>query len=84
MARSLNATTKEESIPELVDSRKAAKILGRSPNTLKRWRYEGVGPDYVVIRGRVQYDVVVLLEFIRKNTRTPSVRAMLEDARETT
>jgi hypothetical protein len=81
MPRSLNAATKEESIPELVDTRRAAKILGRSPNTLKRWRYEGAGPHYVVIRGRVLYDIVVLLEFIRENTRVPSVRAMLEDAR---
>jgi len=68
-------------IPELVDTRKAAEILGRSANTLKRWRAEGVGPDYVEIAGRVRYDVAVLVEFIRKNTRTPSVRAMLEDAR---
>jgi hypothetical protein len=81
MPRSVNAATKEEAIPELVDTRRAAKILGRSKNTLKRWRYEGVGPDYVVIRGRVQYDIVVLLEFIRKNTRTPSVRAALEETR---
>jgi hypothetical protein len=81
MPRSLNAATKEESIPELVDTRRAAKILGRSPNTLKRWRYEGVGPDYVVIRGRVLYDIVVLLEFIRENTRVPSVRAAMETFR---
>jgi hypothetical protein len=81
MPRSLNAATKEESIPELVDTRKAAEILGRSKNTLKRWRYEGVGPDYVVIRKRVLYDIGVLLEFIRKNTRVPSVRVAMETFR---
>lgn len=68
-------------MPELVDTRKAAEILGRSPNTLKRWRCEGVGPNYVEFEGRVRYDVAVLLAYIEKNTRTPSVRAVLEDAR---
>ena len=68
-------------IPELVNTRRAAEILGRSTATLKRWRHEGVGPDWVEIQGRVRYDAAVLLAFIRKNTRTLSVRAMLEDER---
>ncbi len=68
-------------VPEVVDTRRAAEILGRSPATLKRWRAEGIGPDYIEIAGRVRYDVAVLVDFLRKNTRTPSVRAMLEDER---
>lgn len=62
----------------LIDTSAAAQMLGRSANTLKRWRYEGVGPEYVEIAGRVRYDVAVLEEFIRQNTRTPSVRAASE------
>lgn len=50
-------------IPELVATRRAAQILGRSPATLKRWRY----------------DLRVRLDFIEKNTRVPSVRAALEE-----
>ena len=73
----------EISSPQLVDTRKAAQIVGRSPNTLKRWRYEGFGPEYVVIHRRVRYDMAVLLEFVRKNVRVPSVRAALETTRET-
>jgi Helix-turn-helix domain len=65
-------------IPRLVSPREAAHILRRSPDTLKRWRYEGIGPQYVEIEGRISYDVAVLLEFIRKNTRMPSVRATSE------
>ena len=61
--------------PELVDTREAARLLRRPPDTLKRWRYEGVGPDWIVIEGKVMYDVAVLLEYIRKNTRVGSVRA---------
>lgn len=68
-------------VPEVVDTRRAAEILGRSPATLKRWRAEGIGPDYIEIAGRVRYDVAVLVDFLKKNTRTPSVRAMLEDER---
>lgn len=56
----------------------AAEILGRSPDTLKRWRYEGVGPEYIVFRGRVRYDVGVLAHFNEENTRMPSVRAAME------
>lgn len=70
-----------ERIPELVNTRRAAEILDRSPNTLKRWRYEGIGPDYVEIEGRISYDVGVLLEYIRQNTRVPSVRAAMEESR---
>jgi hypothetical protein len=65
-------------IPELVDTKTAATILGRSSNTLKRWRHEGVGPDYVLFQGRVRYDIAVLRDYIAKNTRTPSVRAASE------
>lgn len=81
MSKPNNHNLKQFPIPELVDTRRAAEILGRSPATLKRWRCEGVGPNYVEFEGRVRYDVAVLLIYIEKNTRTPSVRAVLEDAR---
>jgi hypothetical protein len=69
-------------IPELVDTHRAAEILGRSAATLKRWRHEGVGPDWIEIEGRVSYDVKVLLDYIQKNTRIASVRAAMEEIRE--
>jgi len=81
MSKPANSNLKQFPIPEHVDTRRAADILGRSPATLKRWRCEGTGPSWIEIEGRVSYDVAVLLEYIRKNTRTPSVRAMLEDVR---
>jgi len=66
------------SFPELVDAKEAATLLRRPPDTLKRWRYEGVGPDWIVIEGKVMYDVAVLLEYVRKNTRVGSVGAARE------
>lgn len=74
--------SKKPPLPQLVNTRKAAEILGRSPATLKRWRYEGVGPNWIEIEGRVSYDVAVLLDYIRTNTRVASVRAAMEEARE--
>lgn len=69
-------------VPETVPTRVAARIVGRSPDTLKRWRYEGVGPEYIVYRRRVRYDVRVLIRFNGENTRMPSVRAAMEAERE--
>ena len=82
MSNSMTPSAKQLSLPQLVDTRKASEIFGRSAATLKRWRCEGVGPSWIAIEGRVSYDVAVLLEYIRKNTRMPSVRAMQEDTRE--
>ena len=76
------SSDRQERIPRLVNTRKAAEILGRSPATLKRWRYEGVGPAYVEMERRVRYDVAVLIEYINENTRVPSVRAYMEESRE--
>ncbi len=69
-------------VPQLIGPIEAAKILGRSAATLKRWRYEGVGPDWIELEGRISYDLAVLVEYIRKNTRVASVRAAMEDTRE--
>jgi hypothetical protein len=70
MSRSL-----QDSVPQLVDTKEAAKILGRSAATLKRWRQEAKGPDFVMIERRVSYDLKVLLDYIQRNTRVSSVRA---------
>jgi predicted site-specific integrase-resolvase len=76
------AAMKKPVMPQLVNTRRAAEILGRSTATLKRWRAEGVGPNWIDLQGRVSYDVSVLLEYIQKNTRVASVRAAMEEARE--
>jgi predicted site-specific integrase-resolvase len=75
-------TMKEPAMPLLVNTRQAAQILGRSAATLKRWRAEGVGPNWIELQGRVSYDVNVLLDYIHKNTRVASVRAAMEETRE--
>lgn len=71
---------KEITLPQLLNTRDAAKLLGRSPATLKRWRHEGVGPDWIEIEKRVSYDREVLLKFIQHHTKKPSVRAHEKDS----
>ena len=82
MSQEQKPTSKKPPLPQLVTPRKAAEILGRSATTLRRWRYEGIGPNWIELEGRVSYDVGVLLEYIWKNTRVASVRAQMEEARE--
>lgn len=67
-----------DSVPQLVNTREAAKILGRSTATLKRWRYEKTGPNYILIEGRISYDVKILLEYLRRNTHVTSAWADME------
>lgn len=71
----MSAKNQVVQFPQLVDTEEAARLLGRPASTLKRWRYEGVGPDWIVIERRVMYDVAVLLEYVKRNTRFVSVRA---------
>jgi len=83
-AINVKATKATEAVPrpKPMNTPQAAQIIGRSPATLKRWRLEGQGPDFVEICGRVRYYESVLLEFIRANTRVPSVRAAMERIRD--
>lgn len=43
-----------------IPTKDAAPIVGRSIDTLRRWRVEGNGPKYTKIAGRVFYDVADL------------------------
>jgi predicted DNA-binding transcriptional regulator AlpA len=62
-----------------ISTKEAAAMLGTTEGTLKSWRARGTGPDRVKLGAAVRYDVAHLLDFIKKNTRTPSVRALVED-----
>ena len=44
----------------LIPTKDAAPIVGRSVDTLRRWRMEGNGPKYTKISGRVFYDMADL------------------------
>jgi hypothetical protein len=69
-------------ISRMLTTKEAAALLGRPHSTLERWRCEGRGPDYVKEEGGVRYHEDHLREYIRRNTRTSSVRALVEIKRE--
>lgn len=64
---------------KLISTKQAAEILGTSEGTLKSWRSRGVGPEWVKLGSAVRYDIADLLDYIKRNTRVPSVRALVED-----
>lgn len=66
---------------KMLTTKEAAALLGRPSSTLERWRCEGRGPDYVKEEGGVRYHQEHLREYIRRNTRTSSVRALVETKR---
>jgi len=71
-----------KAISKMLTTKEAAALLGRPHSTLERWRCEGRGPDYVKEEGGVRYHEDHLREDIRRNTRTSSVRALVEIKRE--
>jgi len=66
-------------MPKLISTKEAAEMLGTTEGTLKSWRSRGSGPKWVKLGAAVRYDVGDLLEFIKRNTRVPSVRALVEE-----
>lgn len=63
---------------KLIDTKAAAEMLGLPEGTLKGWRSREIGPKWVKMGRDVRYDVAELLEYVRKCTHVPSVRAMEE------
>jgi predicted DNA-binding transcriptional regulator AlpA len=68
-------------VTKLISTKEAAEMLGTKEGTLKSWRCRETGPKWVKLGAAVRYDVDDLLEYIRKNTHVPSVRALVEEYR---
>jgi predicted DNA-binding transcriptional regulator AlpA len=69
------------SMARLITTKQTAEMLGTTVGTLKSWRSRGVGPQWVKLGAAVRYDVEELLDFIKRNTRVPSARALVEERR---
>ena len=54
----------------LVDEHEAARILGLSVKTLRRWRWAGKPPNFVKIGSAVRYEPAVLRALIDAGRRT--------------
>jgi predicted DNA-binding transcriptional regulator AlpA len=66
---------------KLISTKEAAEMLGTTAGTLKSWRSRQTGPKWVKLGAAVRYDVTELLDYIKRNTHVPSVRALVEDHR---
>lgn len=56
---------------ELLTTEEAAKYLRKSPNTLRQWRHEGKGPDYIPGRPAL-YRKSALDEYLERITVIPA------------
>jgi len=63
------------STPQLVSESRAAEIMATPAGTLRYWRHQGKGPNYIRLGGRVKYDLVEVIEFIDRHRHSLSVRA---------
>ena len=55
--------------PALVNEHEAARRLGLSVKTLRRWRWAGKGPPFIKIGAAVRYDPHDLAEFVALSRR---------------
>lgn len=60
---SSSAPPTNPSRPRLLDTEKAAEILGLKPSTLDGWRCRGGGPPYLKLGAAVRYVESELLEW---------------------
>ena len=65
-------TFKQIEVPEdaLWDDFQAAAYLNIHPNTLRRWRVQGKGPDHVKLEGTVRHIPDVVKNYARDRSRS--------------
>jgi DNA-binding transcriptional MerR regulator len=63
----------------LLSTKGVAQLLSIPEGTLRYWRKVGLGPTWVKLEGTIRYSQQDILEYIRRNRRTPSVRAYMEE-----
>ena len=54
-----------------LDTRNAAKMLGRTPGTVSNWRVQGIGPKHFVVGGRCFYWADEVMAYGRGDTAGP-------------
>ncbi len=62
--------TAHNTAPALVKEHEAARVLGLSVKTLRRWRWAGKPPRFLKIGAAVRYDPAELAAFIEAARRT--------------
>lgn len=63
---------------KLMTPKQAAEMLQKPVGTMKRWRVEGIGPNYVKIGRDVRYKLSDLEAYIDEHTHVSAVREIME------
>ena len=53
--------------PNLINEMKLSEILGVSSNTLRKWRWEGKGPQFIKLGSKVAYRQADVDKYIEGN-----------------
>ena len=69
-------------LPTLLTSKTVSEMLSVPQGTLRYWRKVGIGPKWLKLEGSIRYDLADVLAYIDRGRRTPSVRANMEEMRE--
>ncbi len=69
-------------LPTLLTSKAVSEMLSVPEGTLRYWRKVGIGPKWLKLEGSIRYDLADVLAYIDRGRRTPSVRANMEEMRE--
>jgi len=71
-----------QKLPRLLTSKTVSEMLSVPEGTLRYWRKVGIGPKWLKLEGSIRYDLADVLAYIDRGRRTPSVRANMEEMRE--
>jgi len=71
-----------QKLPKLLTSKLVSEMLSIPEGTLRYWRKVGIGPKWLKLEGSIRYDLADVLAYIDRGRRTPSVRANMEEMRE--
>jgi DNA-binding transcriptional MerR regulator len=63
----------------LLTTKSVAEMISVPEGTVRYWRKAGIGPPWIKMEGSIRYAEEDVLEYIRRNRRTPSVRACMEE-----
>ena len=53
-----------EGLPRRLTPRQVAKILGKCPRTLRGWRREGIGPEFIRVGKFVKYNETAVFAWL--------------------
>ena len=67
-------------MPELVNTDRAAALLGLSPFTLRQWRNDNAGPAFIRQGRKVQYDTRDLADWFDRCRHTPEPQGRVNHA----